>query len=281
MRQAGVTLAGVVCHTPTGAARVRATLPDVRIVEGSEVIPATRGVLLAVPDSQITPCAADLEGRLTTAPALALHTSGLLGGDALEPLEALGTHLGSLHPLMTFASATGPLVRLDGALAVVEGDAEAVHAARLLARRLGLRPVALAAGQKPRYHAAAALAANLCHVLVAVAREELVAVGLSSDQANAALRPLLEATLADVLQSHGLEKLTGPLVRADAATVAAHLSALPHDVAAAYRSVAALAVARLEAASALSTHATQALHDALTSPAQCDSVTKMRQSGSI
>ena len=241
-------------------------------------IPPAHGVLVAVPDHAIGSCAAELGERFERVPAVVLHTSGLHEKDVLEPLRALGCRLGSLHPLMTFASASGPLVDLRGVMAAVEGDLEAVREARSLARRLGLRAVVLPPGAKARYHAAAAIAANLTHVLAAEAREQLVHAGLTRRQATAALGPLLQTTLANVLTARGLEKLTGPVVRGDGATLTAHLAALPVEVAAVYRAVTALAVSRLEAAELLSAQAAQALDRALTSPGHCDSVTAMRLS---
>jgi predicted short-subunit dehydrogenase-like oxidoreductase (DUF2520 family) len=281
MQRAGVTLSGILVRSRLGAARARAALPGVPTISEGREIPSAHGVLLAVPDRAISDCAAQLVTRFTTAPAVALHTSGLLPAAALDPLRPLGCRLGSFHPLMTFARATGPLVELHGVLAALEGDAEAVREAKGLARRLGLRPIVLSPRDKPRYHAAAALAANLCHVLMAEARSQLEASGLTRRQATTALRPLLEATVAGVLASNDLERLTGPLVRGDTATVMAHLGALAPEVGAAYRAVAALAVARLQASGSLSEQAARALDEALTSPAHCGSVTKMRQSGGV
>ena len=81
--------------------------------------------------------------------------------------------------------------------AAVEGEPRAVREAMALARRLGMRGFRLAAEAKPRYHAAAAVAANLTYTLVASACEELATIGPSRRWAAKALRPLvLEAVTA-------------------------------------------------------------------------------------
>lgn len=278
MDRAGVPLAAIVSRGRRGRDRVRRLLPEVPTAALTGRIPAAQGMLIAVPDHAIGSCATRLMEGLVRPPRVVLHTSGLLPAEVLAPLRPLGCHLGSLHPLMTFPSATGQLVVLAGALATVEGDEAAVRAARRLARRLGLVPAAISPARKARYHAAAALAANLTHILVAVARDELVAAGLTPPHASAALRPLLEATVANALAARGLERLTGPLTRGDVATIQAHLEAQPPDVAAAYRAVAALAVARLRATQTLSAQAAHGLDAALTSPGHCGSFAKMGQS---
>jgi predicted short-subunit dehydrogenase-like oxidoreductase (DUF2520 family) len=279
LQRAGVTLAGVVVSSTRSRARVRRALPGVTAIGDTQPLPAVGGVLVAVPDGAVPSCAAALAARLHQATTVVLHTSGLLTSAALAPLARAHLALGSLHPLMTFPSPAGPLVPLAGVVAGVEGDPGAVRAAMHLARRLGMRPVALDAADKVRYHAAAVIAANLGHVLAAAARSELEAVGLSRRQGRAALEPLVIASLDNALKARGLERLTGPLARGDAATVTAHLDALEPGLAAAYRAVARHAVARLLAERLLSVQEARALDEALTSPGVCGSVTTMRLFG--
>ena len=70
------------------------------------------------------------------------------------------------------------------------------------------------------YHAGLAHGANHLVTLVTEAMELLAAAG-SADPAGT-LRPLLEAALDNALE-HGDAALTGPIVRGDVKTVAAHL----------------------------------------------------------
>ena len=172
--------------------------------------------------------------------------------------------MGSFHPLVSFPTATGPAVPLAGVVAAVEGDAGAVLGAERLARALGMRPVRLPASAKPRYHAAAALAANMTHTVVAVARAQLVQTGLPPRLVARALRPLVIGSVEAALSARGFEKLTGPVARGDAAAVRAHLGALPGGVATAYWAVASLAVTGLAEQGLISEKQAQELVLALT-----------------
>jgi predicted short-subunit dehydrogenase-like oxidoreductase (DUF2520 family) len=234
-----------------------------------DALPPVHGVLIAVPDSAIPTCAAQLAPRLHPATTVVLHTSGLLAADALAIITRSGPATGSLHPMVSFPTAVGPLVRLEGAIATVEGSAAAVREACRLATALGMRPVRIAAAAKPTYHAAAALAANLTHVLVATAKDLLIDVGFSQRGAAAALRPLVAGAVEAALSARGMENLTGPLARGDGAAVLAHLTAIPDGAAAAYRAVAALAVAALANERLLNEMRIRDLELALTGHARC------------
>ena len=245
IRTAGLALVGVEVHSARGRARVRRALPGVRAVASGEPLPPADAILVAVPDSAIPGCAARLAPLLHASTTVVLHTSGLATAEALAPIARSGRSVGSLHPLVSFPSATGPLVNLRGAVATVEGNLAAVRAARQLAAALGMRPIRIAAAAKPAYHAAAALAANMTHVLVATAASTLREVGFSRRAAAAALGPLVAGSTAAALSARGMENVTGPLARGDAEAVAAHLAALPGPAGEAYRAVAALALGAL------------------------------------
>ncbi len=247
IRTTGLALAGVEVRSARGRARVRRLLPGVPTFAAGAALPPAEGVLIAVPDSAIPGCAAELAPRLHVATRVVLHTSGLLSAAALAPVARGGPATGSLHPLTSFPSPGGPLVDLRGAVATVEGNPAAVRAARQLAVTLGMRPVQIAAAAKPAYHAAAALAANMTHVLVATAASTLGGIGFSRRAAAAALGPLVAGSTAAALSARGMENLTGPLARGDAEAVAAHLAALPAPAGDAYRAVAALALGALAA----------------------------------
>ncbi|TAM56886.1 MAG: DUF2520 domain-containing protein [Acidobacteria bacterium] len=265
----GLEVAGVEVRSPRGRARVRRALPGVRTFGAAASLPPVHGVLIAVPDSAIPACAARLAPRLHPATSVVLHTSGLLTADALAAIAAAGPTVGSFHPMASFPTATGPLVRLAGVVAAVEGRPAAVREARRLALALGMRPVRIAAAAKPSYHAAAALAANLTHALVATAKDVLTGVGFTRRGAAAALRPLVAGAVEAALSARGMERLTGPLGRGDAEAVLAHLAALPGGAAAAYRAVAAVAVAALSEEGLLPDTRIRDLKVALTGHRRC------------
>jgi predicted short-subunit dehydrogenase-like oxidoreductase (DUF2520 family) len=264
MTEAGIEVAGVVVRSTRGRSRVRRVLPRVPAVDSGAPLPPASGILLAVPDSAIRPCAQGLAPLLHKTTSLALHTSGLLPGAALTSLAVKGCNVGSLHPLVSFSTATGSQVVLAGVAATVEGDPKAVRAAERLARALGMRPVRLSAAAKPLYHAAAALASNMTYALVAAAREQLLRAGLPQRLVAKALRPLVIGSVEAALSARGFERLTGPIARGDAAAVRMHLEALPGRVATAYWAVAWLAIAGLAEQGLISEKQAQELGLALT-----------------
>ncbi|KPJ97014.1 MAG: hypothetical protein AMS20_17715, partial [Gemmatimonas sp. SG8_28] len=80
--------------------------------------------------------------------------------------------------------------------------------------------------------------------------ERLLAdVGMSPEQARAALGPLMAAALEHALADGPAAALTGPVARGDAETVRRHVAALPDDVRGLYRELAraALRLAELPA----------------------------------
>lgn len=203
-------------------------------------------VVLAVPDDAIRDVAAMLARAGVGRAHVVLHLSGVLGREALSPLESNGAALGSLHPLQTLVDPDDAPGRLRGAWAAVEGSERAVETAQDLARALGMHPFVLPAGAKGCYHAAAVFSSNYLVVLQAVAQRLLVAAGLNEDDAWRALQPLVEGTVGNLARLGPLAALTGPVARGDADTIARHRAALGPDDAALYVALGrvALGVAR-------------------------------------
>ncbi len=276
MRQASVPLAAVVETDEAARRTARRWLGGVPVVGSRGPLPGSWAVLLAVPDRQVGPCAADLASRLGPEVRVVLHTAGALTAEAMAALRSRRRRVGSFHPLMTFSRGGGALQALAGVSAAVEGDEAAVRAAMALARRLDMRAFRLAAEARPLYHAAATVAANLTSVLIASACSELARLGSSRRWAGSALRPLVLQAVTATLAAGDLSRLTGPLVRGDADTVHTHLEVLSPDLAAAYVEVARLAVRGLEKEGLISPETAVALARALTNPYACDSVGGVR-----
>lgn len=184
-------------------------------------------ILLAVPDGAVTPAAAELAGEgCVEARHVVLHLSGLLDRSALEPLAATDAALGSFHPLQTVSDPDSAPERFRGAYAGIEGDDRALAAGRELSVALGMTAVPIPPSAKAAYHAGATFAANYTTVLAAVAERLAVSAGVSPDVARRLYLPLIRGAAAN-LDAGPAAALTGPVRRGDAATVAAHLEALP------------------------------------------------------
>ncbi|MGH7606910.1 MAG: Rossmann-like and DUF2520 domain-containing protein, partial [Gemmatimonadales bacterium] len=204
-------------------------------------------VILAVRDDAIRPLATTLaQAGAISASHVVLHLSGSQGQEALGPLVSTRAALGSLHPLQTIVEPERAPARLRGAYAAVEGMPRAVETGERLARDLGMRPFRIATKAKPIYHAGAVFASNYLVVVEAVAQRLLRHAGLADAEAWAALRPLVDGTLANLSRAEPKHALTGPVARGDTATILRHLASLAIDDANLYRALgrAALALAQ-------------------------------------
>ena len=126
----------------------------------------------------------------------------------------------ALHPVMTFTGTTIDLARLDGAPFGVTAPDELRPAAEALVVEMGGDPVWVAEGHRVLYHAALAHGSNHLVTLEAQVLDLLREAGV--DDPARLVAPLLSAALDNVLR-YGDAALTGPVMRGDAGTVAAHV----------------------------------------------------------
>jgi predicted short-subunit dehydrogenase-like oxidoreductase (DUF2520 family) len=152
-----------------------------------------------------------------------LHLSGTLGSEVLAAAREAGAFPLAFHPVQTFA-APGPRL-FEGITCAVEGDREAVAFGRELAEFLGARPVEVRREDKALYHAGLAVACNYLVALAEAGRALLERAGLGPTALDALL-PLLRGTVENLARVGLPGALTGPISRADLATLRAHLDAL-------------------------------------------------------
>ena len=190
-------------------------------------LPATvRLVFCCVPDDAVGAVARRLGPvRRDWTGTVVAHTSGALPAAALYNLGEQGASLLSFHPLQTFTTAS-PAAVFEDIYIALEGDAEAVALGGRLAEALGARSVVLAPEDKTRYHLAASIASNFFVTLMALVGEVLGSINLDRQEGAALMRPLVEGTWQNLAGQLPEDALTGPIVRGDRRTVAAHLHAL-------------------------------------------------------
>ena len=224
--------------------RAAALLPGVPVVPAHEVPERASLVLLAVPDDALPDLVEGLvaTGRIRPGTLLA-HPSGRHGLAVLEPATRVGALPLALHPVLPFTGTPVDLARLSGASFGVTSPEVLRPVAEALVLEMGGEPVWVEEALRPLWHAALAHGANHLVTLVASAADMLRSAG--AQDPGAVLGPLLGAALDGALRS-GDAALTGPVVRGDAGTVAAHLEVVPDETRPAY-----LALARLSADRAL------------------------------
>jgi predicted short-subunit dehydrogenase-like oxidoreductase (DUF2520 family) len=127
--------------------RFRSLVPGVRaFADAVPLVEEVELIVLAVPDDAIPRVAGDL--HMYGGQAM-IHTSGLLGADALAGAMAAGTQAGSFHPLVAFADLERAVAAFHGATIAIEGDDQLLDLLARMAEALGATPVRLAPGSKP------------------------------------------------------------------------------------------------------------------------------------
>lgn len=224
---AGLKAAGhpvVAAAGESDASRRRAAdlLPGVPLRKPSAVARRADLLLLTVPDDMLPNVVRVLadSGALRPGQVVA-HTSGRHGLAVLAPAAAVGARVIALHPAMTFTGTAVDLERLRGCVFGLTAGPEERELAESLVADLGGRPTWVPEEMRTLYHAGLAHGANHLVTLVSEAMSLLAAAGV--DDPSGTLRPLLDAALDNAL-AHGDAALTGPIVRGDVKTVAAHLA---------------------------------------------------------
>ncbi len=184
-------------------------------------------LLLTVPDDALADLVRGLAATSALRPGqLVLHASGAHGLAVLAPAAGAGALPLALHPAMTFTGEETDLARLAGTTVAVTAPDALRPIGEVLALELGGEPVWVPEGLRPLWHAGLAHGANHLVTLVGQCVDLLRRAGV--EQPEHVLSPLLTAALEGALRS-GVAALTGPVVRGDAETVAAHLEALLGD----------------------------------------------------
>lgn len=266
LARAGWTVGAVASRDAGRRQRFRALVPGARAFpEAAAILDECHLAILAVPDDALAAVAASL--RLYSGQAI-VHTSGLHGADLLAPALAAGTSAGSFHPLVAFADLERALAALPGATVAIEGDEALLELLAEMATSLGTTPVRLAPGSKPAYHAAAVLAAGGLTALLDVVAAVAAPTGLDEAGALAVYGPLAEQALANARALGTAAALTGPAVRGDAGTIAAHLAAVGpagEEALAVYRALGLRQVTLAAGRRGLAPDAAARLRDAFTS----------------
>jgi predicted short-subunit dehydrogenase-like oxidoreductase (DUF2520 family) len=192
--------------------------------------PVTAGssiLILAVPDNVVAEVAWDT-ARMGPAPpgCAALHLSGALSLDSLDPLHGAGYATGSLHPLQTAADPVHGAALLVGSAFAVSGEPAAMLSARRLVNALSGLPLVIPTGKRALYHAAAVTASNYLVTLAATAGGIMEEAGVHGEDSLLALLPLMRGTLDNLERLGPQAALTGPIARGDTETVRLHLSRL-------------------------------------------------------
>jgi len=222
---AGYKAIGTTSKSLASAAKAAGILTTVRYSDVPWEITKTADiVLITTPDGAIADTCDCIAENIGFKPhAVVLHCSGALPSTILSSANQCGAFTGSMHPLQSFAAEDYPTSPFEGIIISIEGQKEALAAARQIAVDLGATCLTIATAAKTLYHAAAVVASNYLVTLLDLAFRLLGESGISAKEAFNALQPLINGTLSNIEQVGIPEALTGPIARGDIETIKRHL----------------------------------------------------------
>ena len=226
LREAGYRIESVVARRRRNSltrARRLAKFTGGRAVVSSEEVKA-RILWLCVPDGEIARAAVSLSEGFQGRGKIALHSSGALGSEILEPLRRRGAAVASVHPLMTFVRGSRP--SLAGVSFAIEGDYVAVRAARRIVRDFGGQSYPISRTEKTAYHAWGTFASPLLTALLATTEEVAALAGVTKTAARQRMLPILLQTVKNYGTFGAAAGFSGPIIRGDVETVRRHLKVL-------------------------------------------------------
>ncbi|NOZ02949.1 MAG: DUF2520 domain-containing protein [Deltaproteobacteria bacterium] len=181
-------------------------------------------VLLAVPDRLIPESAALLaDAGIAARRTMIGHLSGALPSSVIVPENAFACTF-SAHPVFSFPLNDPPMPMPEGVVVMIETESDRGGRIARLFQRIGARTATLRAEDKPLYHAAAVMCANLPMSLVYEAAAIFDECGVP-DPETTAVR-LLQSVINNQMRNPGAVSITGPFVRADSTTIDGNLKAL-------------------------------------------------------
>ncbi|MCP2042600.1 Rossmann-like and DUF2520 domain-containing protein [Pontibacter sp. HSC-36F09] len=214
LQQAGHEIAAV--YSPTAAHReeLAEALAPAEAVNSLDLRATdVELVVIAVPDAAIASVAETIQVPKN---AIIVHTSGS------QPLAALqgitGARAGVFYPLQTFSKSKS--VDFNAIHILIEAEDErTLQILQAVASTISKEVHHVDSLKRKQLHLAAVFACNFTNHLLGISRQLLQQAALP----DTLLQPLIQETIAKVMQSHPFQVQTGPAVRHDQNVIDEHL----------------------------------------------------------
>lgn len=183
--------------------------------------------LIGTTDEQIEGVAQALaQSGMELQSSLVFHLAGRFGLDVLQPLPERGAQVAALHPVRSLTHVQLSLNDFAGTACVAEGCEAALARLQPLVSSIGGTWLPVASIDRGLYHAAVAVISNITKAVAWKAQKWQVRAGLPEETAAAVTYQLLNSTMEDLFRSGARQSITGPIVRGDTSTIAAHIDAV-------------------------------------------------------
>ncbi len=195
----------------------------------SEIKAPADCVIIATPDGVIGDVAAELS-RITALPKYACHLSGATTVEVLSPLSLANVKTFAIHPMQTFGIERDDI--FDNIFWGVESSEDGYEIACELIAHLGGNPFKLSRevlANKAAYHLIGVAAANFMQGIIEFSRQLANFSGLEpSKLLPAILKTAFDNSLRSIYANTEVP-ITGPVARADIATIAKHIDSLKSE----------------------------------------------------
>ena len=233
-RGLALALDGVGCKVVAVSSRTRASaewlaerIDDcVALDTAQELADGCDLVFITTPDGAIADVAVSVNWRAGQGVA---HCCGAASVELLDAASGAGASVGAMHPFQTFAALSEPTEaarRLSGVTFAVSATGWLEDYLPSLAERLDGRAITIPDELRPLYHASAVLACGYVGTLLDAAVGLWTRMGYTAEDGVRAVAPLARATIEAIAAAGPVNAVTGPAVRGDADTIAAHLALL-------------------------------------------------------
>ena len=249
LQRAGYPVVGIASRTLESAKKAAGRLdPSSEFGDAPAELTRKAGiVLITTRDDAITAaCEAIAEREGFREGQIVLHVSGSLPSTILSPAKEKGAFIGSMHPLQSFADVDVAIETLGGSYFCLEGDKEAIEAAKELALSLKGQIMTIKTEDKPIYHAAAVIASNFFVSIIDMSLRFYEAIGIDREGGLEALMPLIKGSLNNIGALGPVKALTGPIARGDVGVVKSHLEAIERVIPEALQAYKALAAINVD-----------------------------------
>ena len=188
-------------------------------------------VFITTPDSAISEVAGTVNWRQDQG---VTHCCGAASIELLGAAANAAAAVGAMHPFQTFAAIDSPeqaAERLRGVTFAISATGWLGEFLPGLAQSLGGRGIEIPGDLRPLYHASAVLSCGYLATLLDAAVGLWTSMGFTEEDGVRAAVPLARATIEAIERQGPANAVTGPVVRGDADTVAAHLELLSQHAA--------------------------------------------------
>ena len=223
----GIAISGYHDHHPEKAAHASRATQCKAYPNGAELAAESDVVLITTRDDQIQAATRKLcRQKALGSRHLVGHMSGAHPSTILSDAADLGAAVFSLHPLQAFAQEERAVADLSHTWFSLDGTNPRIDQLETVLKQTGNRYFRILPENKKLYHLSACILSNYLVTLIQAGMTALAQSGIPPNDGLNAMLPLIQGTIANVVQMGPAKALTGPIARGDATTIGQHLQAL-------------------------------------------------------